>query len=95
MDGLSKDSWSFWREYHAYQDPGATDGVDFILLSPNHDIYMGSHSRPRSGSHPAPHFTDGETDLVLGYQLSRDRGTAGSQTKTCVRSETMLNPPLL
>lgn len=34
-------------------------------------------------------------DLVLGYQLSSDRGIAGSKSKTCVRAGTMLDPPLL
>lgn len=77
--------------------PGGTeDGVAYILLSSNHGIYVGRHRRPRS--HPAPHFTDEETDtysrrMTLGYKPGSGRGRAGPQTKTCVRAGTLLAHP--
>lgn len=59
MGGVGNDSWSNMRKYHVCQGAGASeDGVGFICLSPSHDIYVGTHSRLRPGSHPALHFAD-------------------------------------
>lgn len=76
----------------------------FVLLSPHHSFHVGSHSDGDlevTQVSCTPLFADGETNTYsrdmtgLGYRLGSGRGTAGSQTETCVRVRTMLVQPLL